>query len=98
MSKPRGYRYAELPRDPARLLRALRACRDAMQAAERGVRIGGEFYVAGHVLTTAIDAVAKILTDDKEYFWGRGSSATEAQLDHWKRCDAIERGDEPWPK
>jgi hypothetical protein len=69
-----------------------------MQSAERETRIGGALHIAGRTLTTAIDAVAKLLTGNEEYFRGLGSSATDAQREHWKRWDAIERGENPWPK
>jgi hypothetical protein len=98
MTRPRGPRRTDLPSDPARLLRALRTCRDAMGDAHRHVLIGGALYVAGHALTSAIDAVAKILTGDAEYFWSKGRPTCDVQREHWRKWEAIERGDEPWPR
>lgn len=98
MSKPRGHRSAQLPRDPARLLRALRACRHAVIEATGEVRIGGALHIAGGALTGAIDALAKILTGSPEYFWGNGGGTTDQQRSHRRKWDAIERGEEPWPR
>lgn len=97
-TKPRGYRSVEMPRDPARLLRALPNWRDESLAASGQVKIGCDLYREGHDLTLAIDAVAGLVTGDSGYFWFKGSGPTDGQRAEGFRWDAIERGEPPWPR
>jgi hypothetical protein len=97
-TKPRGYRSAKMPRDPARLLRALRACRDEMLAAANEVHFTCDLQKAGHRLTEAICGVAAVLTGESMYFAEQGGGATEGQKEHRRRWGLIERGDLPWPR
>jgi hypothetical protein len=69
-----------------------------MGDAQNRVRIGGALYVAGHALTSAVDAVAKILTGDHQYFWSKARPSCDAQREQIRKWEAIERGDEPWPR
>ncbi len=98
MSKPRGYTSTQMPRDPAKLLRALRVRLDATIAASREVNIRSPLAVASNPLVDALHGVAAVLTGETGYFWprgGRGDDATRAHAEKWKR---IEAGEEPWPK
>lgn len=98
MSKPRGYRSAELPRDPARLLRALRNCRNEMLDASQEVHFTCALQNAGHQLTDAICAVATVLTGSDRYFWELSPGASDGEIENRRKWDAIERGDLPWPR
>jgi hypothetical protein len=97
-TKPRGYKSAELPRDPARLLRALRACQNEMLSAGREVHFTCALQKAGHQLIDAIVAVAAVLTGSRNYFAEPGGGATDSQLAEKSKWEAIEKGDLPWPR
>lgn len=98
MSKVRGAENRrDFPRDPPSVLRELRAMRRKLGGIQAEVTIQGPIYKACEAIRAKIDDLAAWLTGDREYFWGRRSSATAAELDYWRRWDAIERGDEAWP-
>ncbi len=98
MSKPRGYTSATVPRDPAKLLRALRACLDATGEATRDVNIRSPLADACHPLVDAIHGVATVLTGDRCYFWPKGGLATPESIAEAERLRRIEAGEEPWPR
>jgi hypothetical protein len=85
-----------MPRDPAVVVRALRACRDAMIAVASHVKIGGAVYQAAGAVIVAIDRLATVLTGERDYFAGQGTGATQGELDAAKLKAARERGDAPW--
>ncbi len=87
---------SEMPADPAAVVRALRACRDAMIAVSSRVKIGGAVYAAAGATIEAIDRLAAVLTGERDYFAGPGTSATEGQLAAAELKAARERGDVPW--
>lgn len=98
MTRPRGGRRTDLPDDAARLLRALRTCRNEMIRAHAQIVIFGPLYVAGGELNHAIDAVAELLTGDPAYFWDKGGGSADGQREQEAKWAAIERGDLPWPR
>ncbi len=98
MSKPRGPRRYDLPRDPATVLRMLRAFRGELGKVQDRVTIQGPIYKAIDAICAKIDDLAGWLTGNREYFWAGSSSATPAQLEYRRRWDAIERGEEEWPR
>lgn len=97
MTRPRGPCRTDLPDDPACLLRALRACREAMTQAHAQIIILGPLYIAGEELNHAIDAVANRLTGDPAYFWKLESGA-DGRREYEAKWAAIEQGDLPWPR
>lgn len=62
------------------------------------VTIQGPIYRACTAVSGRIDDLAHWLTGNREYFSARSSSLTAAELEHWRRWDAIERGEVPWPE
>jgi hypothetical protein len=62
------------------------------------VRIGNPLYDATDILMKAIDAVAFILTGDREYFWSVGGGATAGQKTRAAKWEAIEKGETQWPE
>lgn len=98
MSRARGPLRQDFPRDPAALLRQLRAWRDELIKIEQEVTIQGPVYRACHAITEKIDDLAGWLTGNREHFWDIGSGPTSGQLEKQRRWMAIERGDEPWPE
>lgn len=85
-----------MPSDPAAVMRALRACRGVMIAVQMHVKVRGAVYQAGDAVIGAIDALAAVLTGERNYFHGPGTSATEGQLKAAEEKAARERGDIPW--
>jgi hypothetical protein len=85
-----------MPADPAAVVRALRACRDAMISVASRVKIGGAIYAAVGAVLEAIDGLAAALTGEKDYFHGPGTSATKGQLDAAELKVARESGEKPW--
>ena len=68
-----------------------------MIEARRHLTIGGPVYQATDVITKAIDAMAFLVTGDKEYFWDKGGGgATDAHRQALADQAARERGDMPW--
>lgn len=101
MSKARGAENRhDLPRDPAAVLRLLRGMRNQLAKVKEQVTIQGPIYRGIEAVSTKIDDLAQWLTGEKAYF-SRDHMSNTAQpeaLEHWRRWDAIERGDEPWPE
>jgi hypothetical protein len=54
--------------------------------------------MAASALMNAIDAIAFILTGNREYFWSLGGGATAEQRAHAAKWAAIERGETQWPE
>lgn len=57
------------------------------------VKINGAIYSAAHLVITAIDAMATLLTGDRHYFAGEGGGATADQRRAAEERAAIERGE-----
>ncbi len=100
MSKARGTaNRQDFPRDPAAVLRQLRAWREGAGKIQAEVTIQGPIYRACEGIGSKIDELARWLTGEEGYFSRNysGSYMSPEGLARWRRWDAIERGDEPWP-
>ncbi|WP_158808518.1 hypothetical protein [Beijerinckia sp. L45] len=95
MASRRKSRF-ERPRDPAQVVRSLRACREAMTKVHiETIPFGPTYRLASGVME-AVDAFADHLSGAKGYFHGAGGSASEAARHYnWM---AREKGDLPWPR
>jgi hypothetical protein len=100
VSKARGTaNRRDFPRDPAAVLRLCRAFSHELGKVQAQVTIQGPVYQAISRIGGKIDELAEWLTGEQAYF-SRGRMSHTAQpetLEHWRRWDAIEKGDEPWP-
>jgi hypothetical protein len=101
VSKARGTAHRhDLPRDPAAVLRMLRGMRRQLGEVESQVTIQGPVYQSISAIGSKIDALAELLTGEEGYF-SRGYASSTSQpavLEKWRRWDAIERGDQEWPR
>jgi hypothetical protein len=97
LSMPPRLSKADLPRDPSRVLRGLRACRDVMIETSSSVRVGGPVYHAAAMVVAAIDAMAVLLSGQRYYFSAVGGGTTESERQAIAERDAVERGEKPWP-
>jgi hypothetical protein len=101
MSKARGAEHRrDFPHDPAAVLRLCRAFSSELGKVQAEVTIQGPVYQAISRINSKIDDLAQWLTGEENYF-NRGiggSTARPEVLQRWRHWDAIERGDEPWPK
>ena len=61
--------------DKEALLQALGGCRRALIEVESRAEIGGPLYKNCDAVLAAIDALAEVLTGDRQYFWPRLHSA-----------------------
>ena len=95
MASRRKSRF-DMPHDRAVMVRAMRICRDAMTDASGHLTIGGPVYRAARVVTQAIDAMAFLLTGDREYFWEKGGGSPEGHRQEMAERAARERGKAPW--
>ncbi len=102
---------ADMPPDPAAVIRALRTCRETMQQVQRRVRPSGPVYhgallllrrrLAAEARRTAamviasVDAFATLLTGERYYFSAEGSVAAEARRTALREQAAWERGEKP---
>jgi len=82
----------ELP-SPGPFIGELRKCRDAVTRASATVKPFGTVYEALHLIIVAIDGAAHVIIGRQDYFYGKGSSATEGQLQGRARERAWERGE-----
>lgn len=98
MSRPRGPRRTDFPRDPAAVLRLLRRIRDELGNVQSEVTIQGPIYKAIDAIRAKIDDLAGWLTGNREYFWAGSSQAGPGQVEYRRRWSAIERGEEEWPE
>lgn len=87
---------ADLPRDPAAAIRALRVCRNAMVEVCREVKPMGPAYHGASMVMSAIDAFAAFLTGQRYYFSADGSTASDALRAEIEEQTARERGENPW--
>jgi hypothetical protein len=87
---------SDMPHNPATVVGALRACRDTMVDVMRVVKPFGPVYKAARAITTAIDAMAYLLTGEKEYFWDNGTGAFRAEAQDLSDELARETGEKPW--
>jgi hypothetical protein len=87
-----------MPADPAAVVRALRACRDAMIGLCGSVRIGGPVYVCSAAILAALDALADEISGQAGYFLAPGGGATEGERQALDIKMARERGDIPWKR
>ncbi|HXW19225.1 MAG TPA: hypothetical protein VEK35_01835 [Roseiarcus sp.] len=60
-------------RDPAKLLDAMRPCREAMTFAMSEVKPFGVHYCGMQTVVAAIDAMARLLGEG-EHFWEKGTA------------------------
>jgi hypothetical protein len=97
MTHPRGPRRYDLPRDPAAVLRELRAMREKVGEFQSQVTIQGPIYKSCESIRAKIDDLAAWLTGNKEYFRAPSSTQTSAQLESWGGGDASVLGHEEWP-
>jgi hypothetical protein len=101
MSKARGTAHRrDMPRDPAAVLRLCRAFNIELAKIQADVMIQGPIYQAISAIGSKIDGLAELLTGEQGYF-SRGYASNTSQpavLEKWRKWDAIEKGDEPWPK
>jgi hypothetical protein len=97
MTRARGTENRhDLPRDPAAVLRLCRAFTRELGK----VQAQGPVYRAIDATSAKIDGLAEWLTGESGYFSKGGMSHTAQPqvLEKWRRWDAIERGEEPWPR
>lgn len=97
MTRSRDPRRYDLRRDPATALRELRAMRGTVGRFQADVTLDGPIFKACEAIRAKIDDLAAWLTGNREYFWAKGSGLTDSERAHWRRWQAIERGDELWP-
>jgi hypothetical protein len=62
------------------------------------VKIGGAVYQGVSTVIEAIDGLAAVLTGDKDYFLGPGTSATAGQRQAAEDKAERERGEKPWKR
>lgn len=74
----------------AALLEALGVCRRAVLDATNQMRVGGPLYYACHTVTSAIDALALMLTGEPGYFALRPHSTSD--ISGSGRCRECRRG------
>ncbi len=72
---------ADIPPDPAGVVRALRACRDSMLEVQSRVRPTGPVYHGAAMVISAIDGFATVLTGECHHFSIGGSVATDPRRD-----------------
>ena len=65
---------SDWPPRPVGVLNALRICRDAMTDVHSKVKINGPVYHAASMVRAAVDAMAKQLTGDPQYFGRKAAS------------------------
>ena len=83
----------DMPADPAKVVRALRACRETMLEVQGRVRATGPVYHGAAMVIASIDAFATLLTGQRYYFSADGSVAADARRDEVRRLAEWERGD-----
>ena len=54
-------------------------CRKAMTGVQARVRINGPVYAGASAVMAAVDALAALLTGDRQFFWDKGSTMTAQQ-------------------
>ncbi len=69
----------DMPTDPAKVVRALRACRETMLEVQGRVRPTGPVYHGASMVIASIDGFATLLTGQRYYFSADGSVAAEAR-------------------
>jgi hypothetical protein len=82
-------------RNPGPLLAVMRQCRGAMTNASNDVQPMGVIYHALHIVISALDALATILTGRQDYFWHLGHGATEGELRRKAADEAQESAQSP---
>ena len=82
----------DLPADPAKVVRALRACRETMLEVQGRVRPTGPVYHGAAMVMASIDAFATLLTGQRYYFSADGSVAAEARRAELREQGEWERG------
>lgn len=97
MTRPRGPRRYDFPRDPAAVLRELRAMRRKVSEFQSEVTFYGPIFKSCEAVRAKIDDLAAWLTRRQDYFSAKGSSLTDSERAYWARWAAIERGEVPWP-
>jgi hypothetical protein len=83
---------------PAAVLRELRAMREKVGDFQSELVMFGPIFNACTSICHKIDDLAHWLTDNREYFWAKGSGITDAERAYWQRWREIERGEVPWPR
>ena len=68
---------ADMPPDPAAVVRALRACRDSMLEVQSRVRPTGPVYHGAAMVISAVDGFATVLTGERHYFSIDGSVSSD---------------------
>ena len=79
--------------EPGLLLGELRACRIVMNGACADVAPLGATYEALQIVLAAIDALAMLLTGNRDYFHAPGSGATAGEAEREARKRAREQGE-----
>jgi len=82
--------------EPGLLLGDLRTCRNTLNSALADVAPLGATSESMQVVSAAIEALAMLLTGDRDYFHGGGSGATNVETEQEARKLARERGELPW--
>ena len=84
-----------MPPDPARVIRALRTCRETMIEVQGRVRATGPVYHGAAMVIVSIDAFATLLTGQRYYFSADGSVAASARREELRaRAQWEQDGDE----
>lgn len=82
----------DMPPDPAKVVRALRACRETMIEVQGRVRPTGPTYHGAAMVIAAVDGFATLLTGQRYYFSADGSVAAEARRVELRERTEWERG------
>ena len=86
---------ADMPPDPAAVIRALRSCRETMLQVQGRVRPTGPVYHGAAMVIASADAFATLLTGERYYFSSEGSTAAEQRREVLREQAAWERGETP---